>query len=121
MPVHSKRQVKIKDQVGALLFNETFTEVLAEYFDYSNLFSVEYVAELSDNTGMNEYAIKLENGKQLHSGPIYSLGSIELKTLKTYIKISLANGFIRPSKFPIGALILFNKKSDRSLCLCVDY
>ena len=59
MPVHSKRQA----QIGALLFNEAFTEVLAEYSDYSNVFSVEYAAEFPENTRINEHAIKLKEGK----------------------------------------------------------
>ena len=46
---------------------------------------------------------------------------MELETLKIYIKINLANGFIRPSKSLAGALILFDRKPDSSLCLCVDY
>ena len=71
---------------------------------------MEYIAELLENTGMNEYVIKLEEGKQPSFGPIYSLELVELETLKTYIKINLANGFIRPSKFPAG-----------SFRLCVDY
>ena len=70
---------------------------------------------------MNEHAIELKKGKQLFFGPIYSLGPIELKTLKTYIKTNLANGFIYPSKFLTRALIPFDKKPDRSLRLCVNY
>ena len=50
--------------------------------------------ELSENTGMNKYAIKLEEGKQPLFGPIYSLGLVELEILKIYIKTNLANGFI---------------------------
>ena len=65
-----------------------------EYFDYSNVFSVENVAELLENTRINKHAIELEKGKQLLFGPIYSLRLIELKTLKTYIKIHLVNSFI---------------------------
>ena len=41
--------------------------------------------------------------------------------LKTYIEINLANGFIKPSKSPAGAPILFIRKKDDSLRLCVDY
>ena len=70
--------------------------------------------ELSENTEMNKYAIKLEEDKQLLFGPIYSLGPVELETLKIYIKTNLANGFIRPSKSPAGVLILFDRKPDRS-------
>ena len=108
-------------QVGALLFDEAPTEVPAEYSDYSDVFSAENAAELPENTGMNEHAIELEEGKQPPFGPIYSLGPVELETLKTYIETNLANGFIRPSKSPVGAPILFDRKPDGSLRLCVDY
>ena len=77
--------------------------------------------ELSENIGMNEYIIKLEEGKQLLFGPIYSLGPVELETLKTYIKINLANGFIQSSKSLVRALILFNRKPDRSFRFCMNY
>ena len=117
MPVHSERQA----QVGALLFDKAPTEVPAEYSDYSNLFSAENAVELPENTGMNEHAIELEKSKQPPFGPIYSLGPVELETLKTYIETNLANGFIRPSKSPAGAPIFFDRKPDGSLRLCVDY
>ena len=46
---------------------------------------------------------------------------MELERLKTYIKTNLANDFIRPSKSPSGAPILFDRKPDRSLYFCIDY
>ena len=108
-------------QVGVLIFNKAPTEVPVEYFYYSNVFSVENVAKFPENMGMNKHAIELEESKQPPFGPIYSLGPVELETLKTYIEINLATGFIRPSKSPAGAPIFFNRKPDRSLCFCVDY
>ena len=121
MPVYSKKQAQIKAQVGALLFNEAFTEVLAEYSDYNNVFLAEYVAEFSENMGINEYAIELKKSKQPSFGPIYSLELVELEILKTYIKTNLTNGFIRPSKSPAEAPILFDRKQNESLCLYVYY
>ena len=118
MPINSKKQAQIKAQVGVLLFNKPLTEVPAEYFDYNNVFSVEYVAELLENTRINEYAIELEEDKQQLFGPIYNLGPVELETLKTYIKTNLAIGFIRPFKPPAKALILFDRKWDKD---CVNY
>ena len=38
-----------------------------------------------------------------------------------YIETNLKNGFIKPSKSPARAPILFDKKPDGSLRLCVDY
>ena len=40
--------------------------------------------------------------------------SIELKELKLHIQKLLHKGFIRPS-------VLFVKKNDESICLCIDY
>ena len=45
---------------------------------------------------------------------------MELETLKAYIVTNLANGFIRSSKSSAGTPILFDRKSDGSLWLCID-
>ena len=117
MLVYSKMQAWVR----ALLFDKASTAVLVEYSDYSNVFSAENAAKLLENIEINEHTIKLEKGKQPFFRPIYSLGQVKLKTLKTYIKTNLANGFIRLSKSPMGAPLLFDRKPDRSLRLCVDY
>ena len=90
MPVHFKKQA----QVGALLFDKAPTKVLAEYFNYSNVFSVEDIIELLENTKINKHTIKLKKDKQSSFRSIYSLELVELETLKTYIKTNLANSFI---------------------------
>ena len=59
IPVHSKKQAQIR----ALLFDKALTEVPAEYSNYSNVFLIKYIAELSKNTRINKYAIKLEKDK----------------------------------------------------------
>ena len=101
MNLDRKAQIKAQSgaqngaQVGALIFNKAPTKVLAEYSNYSNVFSAKNAAELPENTRINEHAIELEESKQPLFGHIYSLGPVELETLKTYIKSNLANGFIR--------------------------
>ena len=117
----SRAQIQDRAQVGALLFNEAPTEVPVEYSDYNNVFLAENAAELPENIGMNEHAIKLGKGKQPPFGLIYSLCPVELETLKTYIETNLANSFIRPFKSLAGAPILFDLNPDRSFRLCVDY
>ena len=121
MKAQNIAQTKDKAQVGALQFDKAPTEVPVEYFDYSDVFSAENAAELLKNIKMNEHAIKLEEGKQPPFGPINSLGLVELETLKTYIETNLAKSFIRSSKSPAGAPILFDWKPDGSFCFCVDY
>ena len=117
MPVDSKKQA----QVRALLFDKASTKILAEYSAYSNVFSAENAAKLSENTGINKHVIQQEKSKQPLFELIYNLRLVELETLKIYIKTKLANGFIGPFKFPTRTSILFNRKSNRSFCFYVDY
>ena len=104
-----------------MIAEEAPTKVPAEYSDFADVFSPGLTSELSEHTGINDHAIELVEGQQPPYGPIYSLRPVELETLKAYIETNLANGFIRPSKSSVGAPILFDRKSDGSLRLCVDY
>ena len=117
MAVHSFRAAQIR----LLKANEASTTVPTKYSNYTDIFWSELAAELLEHTGINNHTIELEDSKQPPYGPIYSLGPVELETLKAYIKTNLANSFIRPFKSPAGAAIFFNHKPDGSLCLCVDY
>ena len=45
----------------------------------------------------------------------------ELKELKEQLNDLLDKGFIIPSISPWGALVLFLKKNDGSLRMCIDY
>ena len=89
-------------------------KILTKYSDFADVFSEEKALVLSKQTDLNEHAIELKNGKQLPYRPIYSLGPVELETLKTYIETHLKPGFIQLSKTSTGAPILFDKKPDGS-------
>jgi len=54
-------------------------------------------------------------------GPIYSLLTLELKTLQEFLEENLWIGTICLSKSSCGALVLFVKKKDGTLHLYVDY
>ena len=97
------------------------TDILAKYFDYANVFSLDLTIELPENTKINEYAIKLINRKELLYKPIYALNLMELEMLKTYIKSYLKMGFIQPSKSLAKAFIFFDKKPDNNFRLSVNY
>ena len=60
---HINTQGQSVAQVEALLFDQAFIEVPAEYSNYSNVFSAKNTVELPENTRMNEYVIKLEKDK----------------------------------------------------------
>ena len=115
MTIHPAR----KAQLASLLTEEVTVPV--EYSDFADVFLEKSANVLPERTGANEHAIKLEEGKEPPYEPIYNLKRVELETLKTYIETNLANGFIQASKSPAGAPILFVRKPDGSLRLCVDY
>ena len=52
---------------------------------------------------------------------IYDLSEPKLEALGTYLADNLEKGFIQSSKSLVGPPILFVKKKDGSLRLCVDY
>ena len=51
----------------------------------------------------------------------YRMAPMELKELKLQLQELLEKGFIRLSLSPWGAPVLFVKKKDDTLQLCVDY
>ena len=108
-------------QIAYLKADEALSEVPSKYADFADVFSPKLAAELLEYMGINDYTIELVDDHQPPYGPIYSLGPIELEILKAYIENNLVSGFIRPFKSPTGVLILFDKKPDSSLRLCVDY
>ena len=79
-------------QIAFLLTKEV--QIPDKYSDFINVSSEEKALVLPEHTELNEHAIDLEDGKQPSYKPIYSLGQVELETLKTYIKIHLKTIFI---------------------------
>ena len=68
-----------------------------------------------------EFTIDLIPGTEPISIPPYRMAPTELRELKAQLEGLLSKGFIRPSISPWGAPVLFVKKKDGSLRLCIDY
>ena len=68
-----------------------------------------------------EFCIDIVPGTDPISMPPYRMAPAELKELNEQLKELLDQGFIRPSTSPWGAPVLFVKKKDGSLRLCIDY
>ena len=49
------------------------------------------------------------------------MAPVELQELRVQLQELLDKGFIRPSTSPWGAPVLFAKKKDKTLGLCIDY
>ena len=68
-----------------------------------------------------EFGIDLLPDTQPISISPYRMAPAELKELKEQLKDLLEKGFIRPSISPWGAPVLFVRKKDGSLRMCIDY
>ena len=68
-----------------------------------------------------EFCIDVVPGTAPISLPPYRMAPAELKELKEQLQDLLDKGFVRPSTSPWGAPVLFVKKKDGSLRLCIDY
>ena len=66
-------------------------------------------------------------GIELHPGTLpismtpHRMAPIELQELRVQLQELLDKGFIRPNTSPWGAPILFVKKKDKTLRMCIDY
>ncbi|XP_070660658.1 uncharacterized protein [Malus domestica] len=68
-----------------------------------------------------DFTIEVYPGTSPISIAPYRMAPAELKELKAQLQDLLKRGFIRPSTSPWGAPVLFVKKKDCTLRLCVDY
>ncbi|KAH0764938.1 hypothetical protein KY285_000809 [Solanum tuberosum] len=68
-----------------------------------------------------DFGIDLLPDTQPISIPPYRMAPTEIKELKEQLKDLLDKGFIQPSISPWGAPVLFVRKKDGSLRMCIDY
>jgi hypothetical protein len=91
----------------------------APYADFAAVFSKATAGTLAAEHVSHE--IKLRDGAQPPHGPLYSCSVTELDALRHYLEDMMQKGWIRESTSPAGAPVLFVKKPDGSLRVCVDY
>ncbi|KAA3483475.1 DNA/RNA polymerases superfamily protein [Gossypium australe] len=68
-----------------------------------------------------KFGIELAPGTAPISIALYRMAPTELKELKAQLQELTDKGFARPSFSPWGAPVLFVKKKDSSMRLCIDY
>ncbi|KAJ9553104.1 hypothetical protein OSB04_017149 [Centaurea solstitialis] len=68
-----------------------------------------------------EFHIDLTPGASPIARAPYRLAPTEMKEMMTQLQELSEKGFIRPSSSPLGALVLFVKKKDGSMRMCIDY
>ena len=92
----------------------------SEYHEFASLFS----QEKSDKLPLHrpyDHIIPLISDKELPKGPLYNMSHDELQVLQKYLKDHLSKGFIRVSSSPAASSVIFVKKPEGELCLCVNY
>ena len=94
--------------------------VLKEYHEYADVFSKSRTDTLAPHRPF-DLKINLEDGASVPPGPMYSLSATEQVALREFLDEHLRIGVIRPSQSPHGVPILFVRKKDGSLRLCVDF
>src|SRR5260221_6400831 len=99
---------------------DTLSRVPQEYHEFRDVFSGEKANALAPHR-LYDLKINLEEGVKPFHGLIYSLLPPELTALREFLEENVQNGFICPSKSPWGSPVLFVKKKDGSLRLCVDF
>ena len=67
------------------------------------------------------FGIELHRGTSLISMNPYRMALVELQELRVHLQELLGKGFIRPSTSPWGTPVLFAKKKDKIVRLCIDY
>ena len=68
-----------------------------------------------------DFVIELHTGTSPISMTPHRMAPVELQELKVQLQELLDKGFIRPSTSPWGVPVLFAKKKDKTLRLCIDY
>ncbi|KAI0992792.1 hypothetical protein K3495_g15392, partial [Podosphaera aphanis] len=111
---------KIENNNEDKVINDWKSQIPAEYADYHDMMDEDRAKNLPPRRPY-DHKIPLKEGLEPPYKPLYGMSREELIALKNYIEENLGKGYIRASSSPAGAPVLFVKKKDGSLRLCVDY
>ena len=104
-----------------MIVTDTHECISKEYKDYADVFSKQKAFKLSSECLRLNMNIQLRPDMTSLYESLYNLSEAELTVLCDYLKMNLATGFIQRSISPAEASILFTKKKNDSLHLCMNY
>jgi len=96
------------------------SNIPSKYHEFADIFSKTKAETLPSHCSY-DLKINLEEGDQPPVGPIYSLSASEQEILKEFIEENLNMSFIQPTSSLYSTSVLFIKKKNGSLHLCVDF
>lgn len=92
------------------------------YHDFTNsVFSEPSEYRIPPHRPNIDYEMNLTDETKLIFGPIYNLSENKLKILEKYIENYVGKRFIQLSILSFRSLVLFTKRPNGSLYLCIDY
>ena len=98
----------------------TVSNIPCVYKKYARVFNKVAAYKLWEH-GPQDHTIDLAGTKTPPFGPLYNLLTNELKAFQDYVSNNPAKGFIQQLTLLAGAPILFVKKEEGTLCLCINY
>ncbi|GAB5489762.1 MAG: hypothetical protein Pars2KO_33320 [Parasphingorhabdus sp.] len=119
---YSETHGHLQDDVELMLKDKNIpSEIAAVLKKHHRVFAKDIPPGVPPVRKGHEFGIELEPDTRPIFRPIYKLSQAELDEVKRQVDYLLRNGFIKPSKSPWGAPILFVPKKDGGLRMCVDY
>jgi hypothetical protein len=91
------------------------------YADFVNVFSKSQNDELPSHQSLNHKIELLPDATPLKAHPLYSMSTEQLVALKEYLTENLRKEWIISSSAKYGSPVLFAKKPNDGLRLCVNY
>jgi hypothetical protein len=91
-----------------------------DYHEFADVFNKGKASQLPPHCPY-DLKIDLEEGSAPPLGAIYLLSLVELEALRKFLDKNIATGLLRSSSSPHRAPVLFVKKKDGSLRLCMDF
>ena len=91
-----------------------------KYQDLHEVFSEKSSNELPCH-GISDMKIEFKEGQEPKNTGLRPMSSIELEELRRYLEENLGKGWIWRSKSPVSTPIVFARKKDGSITVCIDY
>ena len=120
LSTNSLSQYENRETTRCKAFQSKEKKISAFVKKFAKMFSKTFFDNLNTYDQM-KHAIDLIDDKMSRIESIYNMSQNELRVIKNYLASALKKKWIRSSNNSTRALVLFVKKSNDSLRLCVNY